>query len=272
MTARAAANRNGARTFTNQQEVAGTVPDNIIDIRHLSKRFHSDGRDVQALHDVTLGIQPGSFTSIIGPSGCGKSTLLRILGGLEVDYEGEARFDGANISGPDRSRGFVFQDHRLLPWFSVRKNISFALPPERRHDDAYIQHYIDLVGLAGFEDALPKQLSGGMAQRVSIARALANRPKVLLLDEPFGALDAITKIKLQDQLLHIWQSEQITMVLVTHDIDEAVYLGQTVVILKLHPGEIQDIKHIDLGTPRKRTGTLFAQARDDVHHEFFGQA
>ncbi|PST45582.1 ABC transporter ATP-binding protein [Bifidobacterium sp. UTCIF-37] len=245
------------------------MTDDIIDIRHLTKVFHTDNGDVEALHDVTLNFPRGGFTSIIGPSGCGKSTLLRIIGGLDTDYDGEALMDGQPIPGPGRDKGFVFQDHRLLPWLSVRENIRFALPPEHKKDDELIQSNIDLVGLTGFEDALPKQLSGGMSQRVAIARALANRPKILLLDEPFGALDAITKIKLQDQLLRIWQSEHITMVIVTHDIDEAVYLGQTVVVMKPHPGEIKRVEHIDLGWPRQRIGEAFNTAKDSIYQEFF---
>lgn len=245
------------------------MTDSIIDIRNLTKTFHSDDGDVEALHDVTLSLPRGGFTSIIGPSGCGKSTLLRIIGGLDTDYDGTALMNGEPIDGPGRDKGFVFQDHRLLPWFSVRDNIRFALPDDRKNDDDYIQEYIDLVGLTGFEKALPKQLSGGMAQRVAIARALANRPKILLLDEPFGALDAITKIKLQDQLLRIWQAEHITMVIVTHDIDEAVYLGQTVVVMKPHPGEIKRVEHVDLGVPRKRVGEAFNRAKDAIYTEFF---
>ncbi|PWG59155.1 ABC transporter ATP-binding protein [Bifidobacterium catulorum] len=249
--------------------IHGDASDDIIDIRHLTKVFPSEHGPVEALHDVSITLPRGGFTSIIGPSGCGKSTLLRIIGGLDTEYDGTALMDGRPIDGPGRDKGFVFQDHRLLPWFSVRENIRFALPDSRKHDDDLIQENIDLVGLNGFEDALPKQLSGGMSQRVAIARALANRPKILLLDEPFGALDAITKIKLQDQLLRIWQSEGITMVIVTHDIDEAVYLGQTVVVMKPHPGEIKRVEHVDLGTPRSRVGERFNRAKDLIYREFF---
>jgi len=249
----------------------GMGNDNIVEVRNLTKVFHTDKGDVEALHDVSLDIERGGFVSIIGPSGCGKSTLLRIIGGLETEYDGQALFNGDAITGPGRERGFVFQDHRLLPWYSVRDNIRFALPRERKHDEDLIQHNIDIVGLTGFEDALPKELSGGMAQRVAIARALANRPRILLLDEPFGALDAITKIKLQDQLLKVWQTEHVTMVIVTHDIDEAVYLGQRVVVMKPHPGEIKRVEHVDLGETRQRTGDRFNQAKDRIYGEFFAQ-
>lgn len=242
---------------------------NIVEIKNLTKIFHTPENTVTALENVNLEIEEGSFVSIIGGSGCGKSTLLRIIGGLEVEHEGEVFFDGQAVTGPSREKGFIFQDHRLLPWLSVEENIRFSLPKERKKDNDLIQKNLELVGLAGFEKALPKQLSGGMAQRVAIARALANRPKILLLDEPFGALDAITKLHLQEQVLRIWKHENITMVIVTHDIDEAVYLGQKVVVMTPRPGRIKRIQTVDLGTPRLRTGINFTRARDAIYREFF---
>lgn len=241
----------------------------IVKISHLHKVFRSGDREIQALSDINLTIQEGTFVSIIGPSGCGKSTLLRIIGGLDSSYDGEVLFDGEPVQKPSRDKGFIFQDRLLLPWLTVSNNIRFALPPQDKKNSALIQENINLVGLEGFENSLPKELSGGMAQRAEIARALANRPRILLLDEPFSSLDAITKIRLQDQLLRIWQQEAITMVIVTHDIDEAVYLGGRVVLMQPHPGRIQRLFDVDLGTPRQRTGPLFSKARDLVFAEFF---
>lgn len=242
---------------------------NSVEIKNLTKVFHTPENTVTALEDINLEIEEGSFVSIIGGSGCGKSTLLRIIGGLETEHEGEVLFDGKPVRGPSREKGFIFQDHRLLPWLSVEENIRFSLPKELKKDDDLIQKNLELVGLSGFRKSLPKQLSGGMAQRVAIARALANRPKILLLDEPFGALDAITKLNLQEQMLRIWKHEKITMVIVTHDIDEAVYLGQRVVVMTPRPGKIKRIQEIDLGTPRRRTGSQFTRARDEIYKEFF---
>lgn len=244
---------------------------NIVEIQNLTKIFRTKGNEVTALSDINVSMEEGKFISIIGGSGCGKSTMLRIIGGLEPQFEGTVLVDGKPVMGPSREKGFIFQDHRLLPWMSVKENIRFSLPASEKNNDDLIQKNIDLVGLTGFEEALPKELSGGMAQRVAIARALANRPRLLLLDEPFGALDAITKIHLQDQMLKIWKQEKITMILVTHDIDEAIYLGNKVVIMTPRPGRIKRIKEINLGTPRRRTGSLFNEIKDDIYKEFFGE-
>lgn len=241
----------------------------IVEIKNLTKVFETKENKVTALQDINLNIEEGKFISIIGGSGCGKSTLLRIIGGLERSYEGEVLVDGRAVTGPSREKGFIFQDHRLLPWLTVRENIRFSLSEDQKRNDALIQENIDLVGLGGFEDSLPKQLSGGMAQRVAIARALANKPKILLLDEPFGALDAITKIHLQDQMLRIWKKEHITMIIVTHDIDEAIYLGNEVVVMTPRPGRIKRIQKIELGNPRLRTGSQFAAAKNIIYREFF---
>lgn len=245
---------------------------NIVEIHNLTKVFKTNETEVTALQDINLEIEEGTFLSIIGGSGCGKSTLLRIIGGLETQYEGELLVDGKRVEKPSREKGFIFQDHRLLPWLSVKENIRFSLPSDQKKNDDLIQENIDLVGLTGFENSLPKELSGGMAQRVAIARALANRPQILLLDEPFGALDAITKIHLQEQMLKIWEKEKITMILVTHDIDEAIYLGKKVVVMSPRPGQIKRIQDIDIGNPRRRTGSLFAAEKEKIYKEFFGEA
>ncbi|MCD7855383.1 MAG: ABC transporter ATP-binding protein [Clostridiales bacterium] len=244
---------------------------NIVEIHNLKKVFN-DGGVVTALEDINLEIEEGNFVSVIGGSGCGKSTLLRIIGGLDTDYEGEVLVDGRKVEKPSRDKGFIFQDHRLLPWLTVKENIKFSLPEEQKNNSGLIREYLEMVDLEEFENSYPSQLSGGMAQRVSIARALANKPKILLLDEPFGALDAITKIKLQEQLLKIWKKEQITMIIVTHDIDEAVYLGSKVIVMTPRPGKIKRIHTVNLGSHRRRTGSVFTEARDRIYNEFFEDA
>lgn len=241
----------------------------ILTLSSLHKKFYTGKKEVEALVDVNLEINQGEFISIIGASGCGKSTLLRIIGGLETQYEGSVLFEGKPVLGPSRERGFIFQDIRLLPWLNVEENIRFSLPPKTPDVEKLIQEKLNIVGLKGFEKAYPKQLSGGMAQRVAIARALANNPKVLLLDEPFGALDAITKIKLQEEMLRIWEKEKLTMVIVTHDIDEAVYLGNRVVVMQSHPGRIKKIHTVDLGFPRSRIGAEFNLQKEIIYKEFF---
>lgn len=241
----------------------------IVEIKNLTKEFVTKDKTVTALKDINLQIPEGSFTSIIGSSGCGKSTLLRIIGGLETKYTGSVKVAGKQVVGPSRKKGFIFQDHRLLPWMSVKENIQFSLPSSEKHNEALIQENLNLVGLKGFENSLPRQLSGGMAQRVAIARALANKPEILLLDEPFGALDAITKIHMQEEMLRIWKQEKITMIIVTHDIDEAIYLGQRVIVMSPRPGQIKRIQEINLGNPRMRTGPLFAEAKNLIYKEFF---
>ena len=242
---------------------------NIIEISHLTKRFQTGKKRVEALKDVNLQIKEGEFISIIGDSGCGKSTLLRIIGGLESDFEGEVLFGGKQVTAPSREKGFIFQDIRLLPWLTVEDNIKFSLPSKTLNADDIIREKLEIVNLKGFEKAYPRQLSGGMAQRAAIARALANQPKVLLLDEPFGALDAITKIKLQEEMLRIWEREKITMIIVTHDIDEAVYLGERVVVMTNHPGRIKKIYNIELSNPRNRISYEFNTKKEMVYKEFF---
>jgi sulfonate transport system ATP-binding protein len=237
----------------------------IIEIKSLSKSFNG----VCALSDINLTIGEGEFISIIGPSGCGKSTLLRIIGGLESGYEGQAFFEGEAIKKPSRERGFIFQDHRLLPWLNVYGNIRFSLPQNASNIDALIAEKLEIVGLSDAAKKYPRELSGGMAQRAAIARALANSPKVLLLDEPFGALDAITKIKLQEEALRIWKREKITMILVTHDVDEAVYLGERVVVMET--GGIKEIRAIDLSLPRNRVSAEFAAQKALIYKAFFGE-
>jgi len=253
--------------------IAEKSVDSTLQVRNLHKRFSGQQGEVVALSDINLSIRTGEFVSIIGGSGCGKSTLLRIIAGLERDFEGEALLDQERISGPGPDRGVVFQEHRLFPWLTVRDNVAFGVAPDAPAEiKRSVQEHIALVGLTGFEKSYPHQLSGGMAQRASIARALVNRPKVLLLDEPFGALDALTKIAMQQEILRIWEAEQTTMIMVTHDIDEAVFLGDRVVVMSNRPGTIKKIIPIDLPRPRDRGSFDFTKKRNEVYQEFFASA
>jgi ABC-type nitrate/sulfonate/bicarbonate transport system ATPase subunit len=242
-----------------------------IDIRQLHKQYTTPQHTLKVLEDINLSIRPGEFISIVGASGCGKSTLLRLLIGLEADYEGQLLLDEQPIRGASLDRGIVFQEHRLFPWLTVAQNVALGLlnaPGTQAAKDKSVREHIHLVGLKGFEQAYPHQLSGGMSQRVAIARALVNRPEVLLLDEPFGALDALTRTRLQQELQRIWQAEGITAILVTHDVEEAVYLGDRVVVMQPRPGRIRRIVDVPLGRPRDRASADFVTIKDDVLSEF----
>jgi sulfonate transport system ATP-binding protein len=222
----------------------------MLEIAGLSKQFD----DFTALARIDLAVDRGEIVGIVGTSGCGKSTLLRIVGGLDHPSEGRVALDGVAVEGPRPEVGLVFQEPRLMPWLSVRENVEFALlkrPREQRWPLA--EKALARVGLLGFSDALPQQLSGGMAQRAAIARALVARPQVLLLDEPFSALDAFTRLRLQDHLLDIWRAEQPTMLFVTHDVEEALVLSDRVVVMRARPGRIIAQYRIDMARPRRRT-------------------
>lgn len=241
-------------------------------IEGLSKSFEQKSGTVLALANIDLRIEPGQFICIVGGSGCGKSTLLRIIAGFETDYTGKVSLDGQAISKPSLDRGMVFQEHRLLPWLTVEQNIALGLNGMSSNEvRRRIDEHLALVGLEGFAKAYPAQLSGGMSQRVAIARALANQPEILLLDEPFGALDALTKIQMQNEVLRIWQAEKTTMILVTHDIDEAVFLGDKVVVMSSRPGTIRKILSIQLPRPRDRSSPDFMALRKEIYGEFFAQ-
>ncbi|HZB93294.1 MAG TPA: ABC transporter ATP-binding protein [Stellaceae bacterium] len=222
----------------------------MLQIRRVSKKFEG----LSALAEIDLAVDRGEIVGIVGASGCGKSTLLRIVGGLERPSSGSVALDGVGVAGPRPEVGLVFQEPRLMPWLSVRGNVEFALarrPREQRR--ALAEAALARVGLGAFADALPQQLSGGMAQRAAIARALVARPQVLLLDEPFSALDAFTRFSLQDHLLDIWRADQPTMLFVTHDIEEALVLSDRVVVMRAKPGRIHAQYRIDLARPRRRT-------------------
>ncbi|MGE5476784.1 MAG: ABC transporter ATP-binding protein [Bacteroidales bacterium] len=239
----------------------------------LSKTFALKAGTVQALSNIQLDIPGGRFISIVGASGCGKSTLLRIIAGLEGEYDGTVTLGGRPLGGPGLDRGVIFQEHRLLPWLTVEQNVAFGLKNLPKAEIARrVAAHLELVGLAGFAKAYPHQLSGGMAQRVAIARALANQPQVLLLDEPFGALDALTKIQMQQEILRIWEVEKTTMVLVTHDIDEAIFLGDEVVVMSSRPGTVKKVLKVGLSRPRDRSSPDFVALRKEIYREFFSEA
>nr|WP_175802627.1 ABC transporter ATP-binding protein [Burkholderia anthina] len=252
-----------------------TLASDSLDILHVSKRYAQRGATLAVLDDVSLHVRAGEFVTIVGASGCGKSTLLRLIAGLDTDYAGEIRAGDALVRDTSLQRGIVFQDHRLFPWLTVAQNVEAALrnaPLDAAQKRRAVAEHIALVGLNGFEHAYPNQLSGGMAQRVAIARGLVNRPRVLLLDEPFGALDAQTRARMQNELLRIWEQERITMVLVTHDVDEAVYLGDRVVTMAPRPGRIERIVDVALPRPRRRDSLEFARLRDTVLADFDNRA
>jgi NitT/TauT family transport system ATP-binding protein/sulfonate transport system ATP-binding protein len=209
---------------------------------------------VEALKGVSLSVYRGEFLTIIGPSGCGKTTLLRLVAGLDRPESGEIALAGERIEAPDPQRGYVFQQSSLFPWMTVEKNIASGLIARGVYDEEKdaVQEYVDLIGLTGFEKSYPHQISGGMAQRVAIARALINKPSALLLDEPLGALDAFTRADLQDKLLELWRLEGTTMILVTHDVDEAIYLSDRIVIMTPRPGRIGEIIDVHFSRPRDR--------------------
>lgn len=251
--------------------MGNVIKEETLEIRNLNKTFNIVNSELQVLKNININVKYGEFVSIVGESGCGKSTLLKIIAGLSSATEGDVYLKGVKITKPSIQCGMVFQESRLYPWLSVEKNIEFGiskkLPKEEKK--RIVQEHIQLVGLTGFEKALPNQLSGGMQQRVSIARALVNRPNVLLLDEPFGALDALTRINMQNEILRIWESERATMILVTHDIDEAIYLGDRVFVMSRKPGTIKKEIQVNLPRPRDRTSDHFARIKKDIYSQFF---
>ena len=235
-----------------------------VRFRDISMRFG----EIDVLDAINLDVAEGEFVCILGPSGCGKSTLLNIAGGFLQPVAGEVTIDGERVAGPDRRRIFVFQERGIFPWLTVEGNIGFGLfaapEAERR---ARIAHYVQLVGLQGFERAYPRELSGGMKQRVEVARALAVNPDVLYLDEPFGALDSITRLQMRSELLRIWQAERKTILFVTHDIEESVQLADRVVVLSARPGKVRRIVPIDIAHPRDLSSPRYLALRDEIFGE-----
>jgi NitT/TauT family transport system ATP-binding protein len=224
-----------------------------VEIDGVSKIFRTRNKVFRAIERIDLNVQQNEFVSIVGTSGCGKSTLLNMVGGLDEPTTGEIRINGTRVTSPGRDRGFVFQSYSLFEWMTVRGNILFALeksniPKSEKRE--LTDHFIKAVGLVGFEDAYPRQLSGGMKQRVAIARSLVYKPSILLMDEPFGALDAQTRGMMQELLLNVWEEHRVTVLFVTHDVDEAIFLADRVIVLGSRPGRVKKELKIDLGRPR----------------------
>ncbi len=241
-----------------------------LEIKHLNKRFNVDGKDVDILKDINLEIKKGEFITIVGHSGCGKSTLLKIIAGLVGYNDGEVIRNGRPVKGPDTDCGMVFQEHRLLPWLKIKDNIGFGLKKsDKQKWNESVQKQIELVKLNGFENAYPSQLSGGMSQRAAIARGLVSNPDILLLDEPLGALDALTRVQMQKEILRIWKEEGTTMIMVTHDIDEAIYLANRVIVMSARPGEIKEIIKIDSTNAKVRGSSEFTYYKNKVYKHFF---
>src|SRR6476661_4043041 len=257
--------------------VAATTEASSLRVADLSKSFAVPGDPYArqlALDGISFSLAAGELVSLIGPSGCGKSTLLRLIAGLDSPDSGELFVGSEAIISPSAERGLVFQDPNLFPWLTVRRNIEAGLVArgvlqEKRHE---VEEFMRLVGLEGFGNAYPHHLSGGMAQRVALARALINHPKVLLLDEPLGALDAFTRMRMQDEVLRLWENRRTTMLLVTHDIDEAIYMSDRILIMTQAPGRIDHEIDIDLTRPRDRTSDSFLRFRSEIleHLHFAG--
>lgn len=233
---------------------------------NVGKLFQRDDRDglTHAIADVSFKAKEGEFISIVGPSGCGKSTMLRLIAGLIKPSFGSLSLDGENIEGPSVNRGMVFQKANLFPWLSVKENVSFASDLKKNTDNKQVEGLIKKVGLEDFKNLYPNALSGGMAQRVSLIRTLINKPEIMLLDEPLGALDAFTRMNMQDLILDLWQEEKNLTIMVTHDVDEAIYMSTKVIIMQANPGRINDIVDINLPYPRQRTSEQFTKYRNEI--------
>lgn len=250
--------------------------ENYILVEHVSKYFLRGDEKMKILEDVSFSVTKGQMVCIVGASGCGKSTLLRAIAGLDPVYEGKITVNGQPVVKPEKSRGIVFQEHRLFPWMTVRQNIMYGLSKmDKKSKNELVDQHINLVRLNGFENSYPRQLSGGMAQRAGIARALVNNPPVLLLDEPFGALDTFTKINMQKELKRIQKESHTTMILVTHDIDEAVFLADKVIVFSSRPGKIEASINVELsetdGAFRDRNSIEFLDVRRKIYDLFFNE-
>lgn len=249
----------------------------VLDIDRLGKTFDSAKGRTTALQDVSFEVHRKEFVSVIGPSGCGKSTLIRILAGLDQPSSGHVLLDGERVEGPCKDRGMVFQGYTLFPWLCVRDNVTFGprmagMSTAKANEKAL--EWLDVIGLRKFADHYPDQLSGGMKQRVAIARALANQPRILLMDEPFGALDAQTRAGMQSHLIKVWDSVDLTILFITHDLDEAVYLSDRIVVLAAHPGRIHEVIEVPVARPRDRSQFLspaFLATKNRLEQLIYGE-
>jgi ABC-type nitrate/sulfonate/bicarbonate transport system ATPase subunit len=247
-----------------------------MEIKDLFKSFPVQGKPLMVLQDINLQLFPREFVCLVGASGCGKSTLLNIAAGLATPSAGQVLVDGEAVAGPGADRGMVFQGYTLYPWLSVAENVAFGLKLRklpRAQQRERVSYYLDVVGLTQFANALPKQLSGGMKQRVAIARALANEPEVLLMDEPFGALDAQTKEQMQQFMLELWERTHVTIMMITHDVEEAIFLSQRVYVMSVRPGKIKAEIKIDLPEHRDldiKLSPEFVDIKRQVLHELRG--
>lgn len=233
----------------------------------LSKIFTNvEGSEMTALDNLNFEIKSGEFISIVGPSGCGKTTMLRLIAGLDKPTSGSIELDGNKICSTGYERGLVFQNPKLYPWMNIYDNVAFGLKARRvyKKNDNEVDYFLNLVGLKGFERSYPHHLSGGMAQRAALARALINHPKVLLLDEPLGALDAFTRVNMQDEIIKIWKNRKATMLMVTHDVDEAIYMSDRIFVMTPRPAKITQIVKIDLERPRIRNSRDFIDIKDNI--------
>jgi NitT/TauT family transport system ATP-binding protein len=245
-----------------------------LDVNSLTKVYDPEGDSVLAVDDFDLHISGGEFVTVLGPSGCGKSTVLECIAGYLEPTEGEVLVDGEPVIEPNPTRGVVFQENRLFPWKTINQNIQFGPQMRNAVDEERIEHLIDQMGLSGFENSYPHELSGGMQQRAELARLLANDPKIMLMDEPFSGLDAMTKDLMQEKLLDVWENEDRTVLFITHDVEEAIFLADRVVIMSARPGKVKDVIDVDLGRPRNfevqttdRFTELKEQATETIHDE-----
>ncbi|MDI2111993.1 ABC transporter ATP-binding protein [Commensalibacter nepenthis] len=244
--------------------VNSLVKQQKIEITNVSHSYSLDDHDLPVLEDIDLTIEPNEFVVILGPSGCGKSTLLRMVAGLEHPEQGSIKANGEEIISADPSRIVVFQDPTLFPWLTVRQNVELGFKIQKKKDDKVISDMLEMIGLAGFDNAYPSQLSGGMAQRVALARALVNDPSVLILDEPLGKLDSLTRITMQKELVNLWQNKQFTGLMVTHDIEEALLLATRIIVMRQRPAHIIGEFKLDMDYPRHRDAKELLKIRREI--------
>lgn len=243
-----------------------STPAPKIAVRGLDKRFLREGGDLNVLSGVDLDVRAGEFVCLLGPSGCGKSTFLNIVGGFDRPTSGTVTVDGAPVVGPDRRRVFVFQEYGIFPWANVWDNVALGLRDRPKDElERVTRHYVDLVGLQGFEAAFPHELSGGMRQRVAVARALAVSPEIVLMDEPLGALDSLTRMQMRGELLRLWRGEKMTILFVTHDVDESIQLADRIVVMTPRPGRIAEIVPVDLAHPRDVGSEAYGRIKNRLY-------